>query len=74
MSTPQAGTSTRDYEIVVAGEIGPVAASSLSGLTVTTVPTVTVLRGAVPDEDAIRVILDLLHARGLAATAVRIEP
>jgi hypothetical protein len=33
-----------------------------------------VLRGAVPDEERVRFILDLLHARGLAATAIRIEP
>jgi hypothetical protein len=69
MSTPPTGSTTgRHYEIVVAGEIGPVLASTLSGFTTTTVPTVTVLAVAVPDREKLRVILALLHARGLAAT------
>lgn len=75
MSTPPTGSTTaRDYEIVVAGQIGPVLASTLSGFATTTVPTVTVLAGAVPDREELRVILDLLHARGLAATELQIEP
>ena len=64
----------REYEILVAGPVGPVAASSLPGFTAVTVPTATLLTGTVPGADDVRAVLDLLRAHGLAAVDVRLEP
>ena len=49
----------RDYEIRVAGPIGPVVASSLPGLTVTPLPTSTVISGTVTDAELL-VVMNLL--------------
>ena len=64
----------REYEILVAGPVGPVAASSLPGFTAVPVPTATLLTGTVPGADDVRAVLNLLRANGLAAVEVRIEP
>ena len=66
--------TTREYEILVTGPIGPVAASSLPGFTSVTVPTATLLTGTVAHPDELRAILRVLRTHGLAATGLRIEP
>ena len=55
-----------EYEIQVAGPIGPVVASALPGFTATAVPTVTVLGGTVGCSAELRSIIDLLGAHGFA--------
>ena len=65
---------TREYEILVTGPVGPVAASSLPGFTAVTVPTATLLTGTVANPDELRAILRVLRTHGLAATGLRIEP
>ena len=65
---------TREYEILVTGPVGPVAASSLPGFTSVTVPTATLLSGTVANPDELRAILRVLRTHGLAATGLRIEP
>lgn len=65
--------TTREYEILVAGLVGPVAASSLLGFTAVTVPTATLLTGTVANTDELRAILRVLRAHGLAGADVRVE-
>ena len=66
--------TTREYEILVAGPVGPVAASSLPGFTSVTVPTATLLTGTVANPAELRAILRVLRTHGLAATGLRVEP
>ena len=63
-----------EYEIIIGGPIGPVAASHLPGFSSGTVPTATVLAGTVPDPDDVRAVTDRLRAHGLEPLAVRIGP
>ena len=63
-----------EYEIQVAGPIGPVVASALPGFTATVVPTVTVLGGTVACSAELRSIVDLLGAHGFACVEVRVDP
>jgi len=63
-----------EYEIIIGGPIGPVAASHLPGFSSVTVPTATVLAGTVPDPDDVRAVTERLRARGLEPLAVRIGP
>ena len=63
-----------EYEIQVAGPIGPVVASSLPGFTSVTVPTATILAGTVSGRDDLQGVIDLLNAHGLAPIDVRIKP
>jgi len=67
-------TTVKEYEILIVGPIGPVAASCLPGFSTVTVPTVTVLAGTVPDPDDVRAVTDRLRAHGLEPLAVRIGP
>ena len=55
----------RDYEIRVAGRIGPAAASRLPDFTSTAVPVTTILNGMMTDLDVLHRVLDLLTAHGL---------
>ena len=63
-----------EYEIEVAGPIGPVVASALPGFTATVVPTVTVLGGTVACPDELRSVVDVLTAHGFAPIELRIDP
>ena len=63
-----------EYEIEVAGPIGPVVASALPGFTATVVPTVTVLGGTVACPDELRSVIDMLGAHGFACVEVRVDP
>lgn len=63
-----------DYEIRVAGPIGPVVASCLPGFSIAAIPTATVLRGTVDDPAGLRRILDLLNAHGLAPIDIQTNP
>ena len=63
-----------EYEIIIGGPIGPVAASHLPGFSSVTEPTATVLAGTVPDPDDVRAVTERLRARGLEPLAVRIGP
>ena len=63
-----------EYEIEVAGPIGPVVASALPGFTAVEVPTVTVLGGTVDCSEELRSVVELLTARGFAAVELRIDP
>ena len=58
-----------EYEILVAGPVGPVMVASLPAFT-----TATVLAGTAPDATALRAGIDLLRAHGLTLTDVRIDP
>ena len=53
-----------EYEIEVAGPIGPVVASALPGFTAVAVPTVTVLGGTVACAEELRSVVDVLTAHG----------
>ena len=64
----------RDYEIRVAGPIGPVVAFSLPGLTVTALPTSTVISGTVADPEELLIVMNLLSARGLSPIDTLITP
>ena len=63
-----------EYEIEVAGPIGPVVASALPGFTATVVPSVTVLGGTVACSDELRSVVDMLTAHGFAPVELRIDP
>ena len=63
-----------EYEIQVAGPIGPVVASALPGFTATVVPTVTVLGGTVACPDELSSVVDLLTAHGFAPIELRVDP
>ena len=63
----------RDYEIRVAGPIGPVVASSLPGLTVTALPTSTLISGTVTDAELLGV-MNLLREHGLTPIDTLITP
>ena len=63
-----------EYEIEVAGPIGPVVASALPGFTATAVPMVTVLGGTVACSAELRSIIDLLGAHGFACVELRVDP
>jgi len=58
-----------EYEILVAGPVGPVMVTSLPAFTAATV-----LTGTAPDAAAVRAGIDLLRANGLTLTDVRIDP
>ena len=62
-----------EYEIQVAGPIGPVVASALPGFTATVVPTVTVLGGTVACPDELSSIIDMLGAHGFAPVELHIH-
>jgi hypothetical protein len=64
----------RDYEIRVAGPIGPVVASSLPGLTVTALPTSTVISGTVTDTEELLAVMNLLSEHGLTPIDTLITP
>ena len=63
-----------EYEIQLAGPIGPVAASCLPGFTTSTVPPVTVLTGSVTCPDDLLGVLNLLRSHGLVPIDIRIDP
>ena len=63
-----------EYEIEVAGAIGPVVASALPEFTAVQVPTVTVLGGTVACPDELRSVVDVLTAHGYAPVQLRIDP
>jgi len=63
-----------EYEIQVAGPIGPVVASALPEFTATVVPTVTVLGGTVACPDELSSVVDLLTAHGFAPVELHIDP
>ena len=63
-----------EYEIHVAGPIGPVVASALPEFTATVVPTVTVLGGTVACPDDLSSVVDLLTAHGFAPVELRVDP
>ena len=63
-----------EYEIEVAGPIGPVVASALPGFAAVQVPTVTVLCGTVACPDELRSVVDVLTAHGFAPVELRINP
>ena len=63
-----------EYEIQVAGPIGPVVASALPEFTAMVVPTVTVLGGTVACPDELRSVVDLLTAHGFAPVELRVDP
>ena len=64
-----------DYEIRVAGPIGPVVASSLPAeFRVTALPTSTVVSGTVTDTAELLTVLNLLNAHGLTPIDTLITP
>jgi len=69
MTTRQIPDTEREYEILVAGPVGPVMVTSLPAFTAATV-----LTGTAPDAAAVRAGIDLLRANGLTLTDVRIDP
>ena len=67
---PTTPDTAPEYEILVAGPVGPVMATSLPAA----FTTATVLTGTAPDAAALRAGTDLLRAHGLTLTDVRIDP
>jgi hypothetical protein len=63
-----------DYEIRVAGPVGPAAAACLPGFTATAVPPTTVLSGDVTSPDDLHRVLDLLCAHGFTPSDIQIDP
>lgn len=63
-----------EYELLLAGLIGPVATSCLPGFTSSTVPSGAVLTGTVTCTDDLLRVLNLLNAHGLALIDIRIDP
>ena len=66
---PTTPDTAPEYEILVAGPVGPVMVTSLPAFT-----TATVLAGTAPDAAAVRAGIDLLRAHGLTLTDVSIDP
>jgi hypothetical protein len=64
----------QDYEIRVAGPVGPAAASCLPRFATTAVPPRTVLCGEVMSPDDLHRVLDLLRAHGLTPIDIQIDP
>jgi len=64
----------QDYEIRVAGPIGPAAASCLPGFSTTALPPTTVLSGDVTSPDDLHRVLNLLRAHGLTPIDIQIDP
>ena len=64
----------REYEILVAGPIGPAATADLPGFTSVSTPTSTLLTGTAADPDDLRAVLRLLRNHGLTATLLCIDP
>jgi hypothetical protein len=64
----QEGVPVPEYEIQVAGPIGPVVASSLPGFSFLTVPPGTILAGTVAGPDELLGVIGLLDGHGLALT------
>ena len=62
-----------EYEIQVAGPIGPVVASSLPGFTFLKMPTGTILAGTAACPDDLLSVLSLLDGHGLALTDIWIS-
>ena len=65
--------TTRNYEIRVAGSIGPAAREAFSGMGVDVEPATTVLSGPL-DQDDLQLTLDRVHALGLELVDVRQAP
>lgn len=65
--------TTRNYEIRVAGSIGPAAREAFSGMGMDVEPTTTVLSGAL-DQDDLQLTLDRVRALGLELLDVRQVP
>jgi hypothetical protein len=65
--------TTRNYEIRVAGSIGPAAREAFSGMDVDVEPATTVLSGPL-DQDGLQLTLDQVHALGLELLDVRQAP
>ena len=63
-----------EYEIEVAGPIGPVVASALPGFTAVEVPTVTVIGGTVACSDELSGVVEVLTANGCPTEELRIGP
>jgi hypothetical protein len=63
-----------DYQIRVAGPIGPVVGSSLPELTISVLPVTTVFTGTVTDTTEILAVLDVLAAHGLTPIDTLITP
>lgn len=63
-----------DYQIRVAGPIGPVVASSLPELTISVLPVTTVFTGTVTNATEILAVLDVLDAHGLTPIDTLITP
>ena len=70
MTTRQIPDTAPEYEILVAGPVGPVMMTSLPAA----FTTATVLTGTAPDAAAVRAGIDLLRANGLTLTDVSIDP
>jgi hypothetical protein len=64
----------QEYEIRVAGPVGPAAASGLPGFTTSALPRTTVLSGGVTSADDLRRVLDLLLAHGFTPFDIQIDP
>ena len=64
----------QNYEIRVAGAVGPAAASALPGFTTTALPLTTVLSGQVISPDDLHRVLDLLRARGFTPFDIQTDP
>lgn len=62
-----------EYEIRVAGRIGPAAASDLPGFDFVAIHTATTLVGTVSCRDDLKGVIDLLTARGFAPIDARIN-
>jgi hypothetical protein len=62
-----------DYEIQVAGLVGPVARSCLPGFTCATVPRATVLAGTAASTDDLLRVINLLTAHRLTPFDIRIN-
>ena len=63
-----------EYEIQVAGPIGPVVASALPEFSAVEVPMVTVLGGTVACADELRSVIEVLTAHGFPPVEMRIDP
>jgi hypothetical protein len=59
------------YEIRVRGSVDKELASNLGGFEAEVEPAETILRGAIPDQDALHVLLDRVQGFGLELVEVR---